>query len=50
MEIDIKNHQMKIEGIQSEWMAPSPDEFHVPKQVYGMEYSANISDRLLGLE
>ena len=50
MEIDLKNGQLKIEGVQSEWIAPSPDDLNIPKQVYGMQNSANISDRILNLE
>ncbi len=50
MEIDIQHSQIKIEGVQSEWIAPSPDELNIPKQVYGMQYSAKISDRVFNLE
>lgn len=39
---------MKIEGVKSEWMPPSPEEMGVPKQVYGNEYSPVISDYEIG--
>ncbi|AWV97101.1 metallophosphoesterase family protein [Arcticibacterium luteifluviistationis] len=50
MEIDLKHSQINVEGVQSEWISPSPDELNVPKQVYGMQNSAEISNRVLNLE
>ena len=35
---------LKVEGKKSEWIAPSPAEMGMPPQVYGSEYSAEISD------
>ncbi|MFH6602173.1 metallophosphoesterase family protein [Maribacter algicola] len=35
---------MRIEGVKSQWMAPSPYDMGMPKPVYGSEYSAEISD------
>jgi len=35
---------MKIEGVKSKWMTPSPYDLGMPKPVYGSEYSAEISD------
>lgn len=48
-EIDMKNNQLKIEGVQSEWIAPSPTDLHIPRQVYGLEYSAEIQNRVISL-
>jgi len=36
---------MKIEGVRSQWLSPSPKELGVPDQVLGSQYSASISDR-----
>jgi 3',5'-cyclic AMP phosphodiesterase CpdA len=49
IEVDLKNGWIKLEGVQSEWLAPSPAELNVPEQVYGMQSSAEISDMLLRL-
>lgn len=38
---------MTIEGVKSQWMPPSPFEAGMPKNIYGNEYSAEISDYLL---
>lgn len=40
------NHKgsFEITGVRSQWVSPSPDEMGLPKQVYGNEYSPNISD------
>jgi len=46
-EIDVHQNKMTIEGIQSEWLAPSPADLDVPKQVYGAQSSASISDRVI---
>ena len=46
-ELDIKNAWLKIDGIRSEWLAPSPADLNIPEQVYGAQYSAGISNRLL---
>ncbi len=35
---------LKIEGVKSEWMSPSPYEMGMPKGIEGMVYSAEISD------
>ncbi len=35
---------MNVEGVKSQWVPPSLEEMGVPKQVYGNEYSAVISD------
>ncbi len=35
---------LAIEGVKSEWTAPSPYDDGLPKGVYGNEYSAKISD------
>ncbi len=35
---------LSIEGVRSEWVAPSPYDLGMPKRVYGSEYSARISD------
>jgi len=48
VEIDINNGQLRIEGVQSDWVPPSPSEINMPPQVYGAQSSANISDRLVG--
>jgi hypothetical protein len=45
--IDPKKEQLKIEGLKSEWLAPSPIVLNVPNQVYGNQYSPIISDRTL---
>jgi hypothetical protein len=37
--------KLKIEGIQSAWLGPSPEELGHPEPVYGCRYSACISDR-----
>ncbi len=37
-------------GVQSEWIPPSPTELNIPKQIYGTQYSANISNRVTNLE
>ena len=49
VEIDLAKAQMKITGIQSEWIAPSPAELNVPEQVYGARNSPVISNRVLNL-
>ncbi len=36
--------KLKIEGVRSQWLAPSPHEIGLPKQVMGNEYSPVISD------
>ena len=36
--------EMIIEGVKSEWLAPSPYDIGMPKGVYGSEYSAEMSD------
>ncbi|MEX0289180.1 MAG: metallophosphoesterase [Flavobacteriaceae bacterium] len=38
---------LKVEGKRSEWVAPSPSDIGMPPQVYGSEYSAEISDYTL---
>ncbi len=50
VELDISKGQLKIEGIQSEWLAPSPADLKMPKQVYGAQSSPIISNRALGLK
>lgn len=50
VEIDTNNGWIKLKGIRSDWLSPSPAELNIPDQVFGMEYSAKISDRLLVLE
>ena len=35
---------MKIEGVKSQWMSPSPYEMGMPKGIDGMVYSAEISN------
>ena len=47
IEIDMINGQLKIEGVQSEWLAPSPSDLNMPAQVYGAQSSAIISDRVV---
>ena len=36
-----------IDGVKSQWLAPSPQELGVPEQVYGCRNSAQISNRIL---
>lgn len=36
--------KMKVEGVRSQWVAPSPEELGVPKAVYGSELTPHISD------
>lgn len=38
------NGSMKIEGVKSQWLSPSPYEMGMPKGMEGMVYSAEISD------
>ncbi|MEL7533635.1 MAG: metallophosphoesterase, partial [Bacteroidota bacterium] len=38
------NGRLEIKGVRSQWVAPSPREMGLPKQVYGNEYSPVISD------
>jgi len=38
------NGSMRIEGVKSQWMAPSPYEMGMLKGIEGMVYSAEISD------
>jgi len=47
IEIDMTKGRMKIEGIQSDWLTPSPDELNIPDPVFNKEYTAEISDRVL---
>lgn len=35
---------LAIKGVRSQWVSPSPDAMGLPKQVFGNEYSATISD------
>lgn len=35
---------MIIEGVKSQWMSPSPYDLGMPKNIYGNEYSAEMSD------
>lgn len=35
---------MRIQGVQSEWVSPSPFDMGMPKGILGSEYSARISD------
>jgi len=39
---------LKIEGVKSHWISPSPYEMGMPKNVEGMIYSAEISDYKIG--
>ncbi len=41
--IDLKG-KMYIEGVKSEWMSPSPFDLGFPKNTYGNQYSAQMSD------
>lgn len=50
VELNMTAGWVKIKGIQSDWVSPSPKELNIPDNVYGMQYSADISDRLLTLE
>jgi predicted phosphodiesterase len=45
--IDLKKGILKIEGVKSEWVSPSPFELGMPKGIYGLEYSAQMSDYAL---
>ena len=36
--------RLKIEGVRSQWLAPSPGEIGLPQQVMGNQYSPIISD------
>lgn len=36
--------KLKVEGVKSQWMAPTPKEAGTPPQVYGNRYSPIISD------
>lgn len=40
------NHKgtLKLKGVRSQWVSPSPSEMGLPKQVYGNEYTPIISD------
>jgi len=49
VEVDTTSAQMSITGIQSEWLAPSPKELKLPEQVYGTQYSPEISNRVIEL-
>ncbi|WP_339841329.1 metallophosphoesterase [uncultured Maribacter sp.] len=41
--VDLKGH-MLIEGVKSDWVSPSPAEMGMPNGIYGLEYSATMSD------
>jgi len=45
--LDLANAWLKMEGLQSEWLAPSPTDLKVPKQVYGAQYTPEITNRQL---
>jgi len=38
---------MKIEGVKSDWVSPSPYKMGMPKSIDGMVYSAEISDYII---
>lgn len=47
VELDTSNAQIRIKGIQSNWLSPSPEELNVPDQFYGTQYSPEISSRVI---
>lgn len=47
VELDISNGVLTIEGVQSEWLLPSPTDLKMPQQVYGAQSSPNISNRVV---
>lgn len=43
--LDIQQGWLKMDGVQSEWLPPSPADLNMPEQVYGMQSSAVIANR-----
>jgi len=50
IELDVSNGWLTIEGLQSEWLAPSPQDLGVPIQVYGARNSPEISGRMIQIK
>lgn len=47
--LDLEDNLLRLDGVQSEWVTPTPAELHVPTQVFGAQSSASISNREIQL-
>ena len=46
----LRKVKLKIEGIRSQWIGPSPEELGLPKGFYSTPLTPEISDHIFMLE
>lgn len=47
VELDFGNNQLKLDGLQSDWLSPSPADLKMPPQVFGAQATPLIVDRIV---